>query len=52
MSNEKKYHDLLDKLAEAIKKGKRSDIIERIKEKIEDAEQKIHTQQKERKHKK
>lgn len=42
MANEKKYHDLLDKLAEAIKGGKNADAIERIKDKIEKIENQIY----------
>lgn len=41
MSNEKKYHDLLDKLAHAIKVGK-YDKIEQIKDKIEKIENQIY----------
>lgn len=40
-----KYYDLLDKLAEAIQKGKSADVIERIKDKIEDIEHEIYMQQ-------
>lgn len=41
MTNEKKYHEMLDKLAEAIKKGNH-DKIERIKDKIEEIEHQIY----------
>lgn len=42
MKKEQKYHELLDKLAEAIKKGKGSDVIERIKDRIEEIEHQIY----------
>lgn len=42
VSIEKKYHDLLDKLADAIENGKKSNLIEKIKEQIEKAEKQIH----------
>ena len=42
MTKEQKYHDLLDKLAEAIKDGKSSGMIERIKERIEKIEHQIY----------
>lgn len=42
MANEQKYYDLLDKLAEAIQKGKSADVIERIKDKIETIENEIY----------
>lgn len=37
-----KYYELLDRLADAIQKGKSADVIERIKDKIEDIENKIY----------
>ena len=52
MSNESKYHELLDKLAEAIEKGKKSDTIDQIKNRIETIENKLRKMNKERKHKK
>ena len=42
MTKEQKYHELLDKLADAIKDGKNADTIERIKEKIEKIEHQIY----------
>lgn len=42
MTNEKKYHDLLDKLADAIRNGKDYRMIERIKDKIEKAENEMY----------
>jgi len=42
MTKEQKYHELLDKLAEAIKNGKSSETIERIKERIEEIEYRIY----------
>lgn len=45
MSKEQKYHDLLDKLAEAIKKGKNSEVIEKIKDRIEEIEYQIYLEQ-------
>lgn len=44
MSKEKKYYDLLDKLAAAIKSGKNSGVIERLKDKIEKTENEIYLQ--------
>ena len=41
MTSEKKYHDLLDKLAETIKKGDHAKI-EKIKDKIEKIEHEIY----------
>lgn len=41
MNKEAKYHELLDKLAEAIRKGKH-DKIERIKDRIEQIEHQIY----------
>jgi len=52
MAKENKYHELLDKLAKAIRNGKNSDVIDRIKEKIEKAENELYAQNIERKHKK
>lgn len=42
MTKEQKYHELLDKLAEAIENGKSSDRIERIKDRIEEIEYQIY----------
>lgn len=42
MTSEKKYYEMLDKLAEAIKNGKKADTIERIKDKIEKIEHQIY----------
>lgn len=42
MAKEEKYYELLDKLAEAIKDGKSSNVIERIKDKIEKVEHQIY----------
>lgn len=42
MTKEQKYHELLDKLADAIKDGKNADKIERIKERIEEIEHQIY----------
>jgi len=42
MSKEKKYYEMLDKLAEAIKQGKKADTIERIKDRIEQIEYQIY----------
>ena len=44
MSKEKKYYELLDKLAEAIQKGKSANMIEKIKDKIEKVEHEIYLQ--------
>lgn len=41
MTKEKKYHELLDKLAEAIRKGKHEKI-EQIKDRIEQIEHQIY----------
>ena len=42
MTNEKKYHEMLDKLADAIQGGKSANTIERIKDKIETIENQIY----------
>lgn len=42
MTNEKKYHEMLDKLADAIQGGKSANTIERIKDKIETIENEIY----------
>lgn len=42
MTSEEKYYELLDKLAEAIKNGKKSNAIERIKDKIEKIENEMY----------
>lgn len=52
MSKELKYHELLDKLADAIQKGKSADLIERIKDKIEDIEHQIYLKNLKEKNKK
>lgn len=52
MSKESKYHELLDKLADAIEQGKKSDMIDQIKNRIETIENKLQKMNKERKHKK
>lgn len=44
MSKEQKYHELLDKLAEAIKNGN-TDKIEKIKDRIEEIEYQIYLKQ-------
>ena len=52
MTKEQKYHELLDKLAEAIQKGKSADMIERIKDKIETIEHQIYLKKVKEKNKK
>lgn len=42
---QEKYYEMLDKLADAIQKGKSADVIERIKDKIEDIEHEIYLNQ-------
>ena len=42
MTNEKKYYEMLDKLADAIKDGKSANVIEKIKDKIEKVEHQIY----------
>lgn len=39
---QEKYYELLDRLADAIQKGKSADFIERIKDKIERIENEIY----------
>lgn len=50
MTSEKKYYELLDKLAEAIKNGKHEKI-ERIKDKIEEVENQIYLKKNKEKNK-
>lgn len=42
MASEKKYHEMLDKLADAIQGGKSAYTIERIKDKIEKIENQMY----------